>query len=215
MRSCTPTTSAPSATGRQLGNRRRPKRARMPVKIGAGTDTPTPVARGGSLHRSASKRPFLLDRARPVFFSARRKRKWGVHCPAIIIAAIPRQWDAPQTLRPGTPNLPRCIHYPEVIWDDIAARRFDRVPLRGGRDHPGVDRGRGLFPGGAAGGAGAALLVLPLRGEALAMEADVRELRRLRGAPARGQNRAGGLWANPGRPGAGGLSGGPGSGGWR
>ena len=32
-----------------------------------------PPSRGGPLHRSASKRPFLLDRARPVFFSARRK----------------------------------------------------------------------------------------------------------------------------------------------
>ena len=29
--------------------------------------------------RSASKRSFLLDRARPVFFSTRGKRKWGVH----------------------------------------------------------------------------------------------------------------------------------------
>ena len=38
-----------------------------------------PRAHGGLLHRSAPKRPFLLDRARPVFFSARRKRKWGVH----------------------------------------------------------------------------------------------------------------------------------------
>ena len=74
-----PVAGAPSATGRQLQTRRRPKRARRPGKIGAGTDTPTPVARGGPLHRSAPKRPFLLDRARPVFFSARRKRKWGVH----------------------------------------------------------------------------------------------------------------------------------------
>ena len=36
-----------------------------------------PPSRGGPLHRSAPKRPFLLDRARPVFFSARRKRKWA------------------------------------------------------------------------------------------------------------------------------------------
>ena len=79
MRPCTLTTSAPSATGRQYRPHRRPKRARRPGKIGAGTDTPTPVARGGPLHRSASKRPFLLDRARPVFFSTRGKRKWGVH----------------------------------------------------------------------------------------------------------------------------------------
>ena len=53
--------------------------------------------------RSASKRSFLLDRARPVFFSARPKRKWGVHCPAIIIAAIPRPMGR-------TPNTPAPEH---------------------------------------------------------------------------------------------------------
>ena len=108
MRSCTPTTSAPSATGRQLQTCRREKRARRQAKIGACTDPPTPVARrreraGAPLHRSASKRPFLLDRARPVFFSARPKRKWGVHCPAIIIAAIPRPMGR-------TPNTPAPEH---------------------------------------------------------------------------------------------------------
>jgi len=41
----TPTTSAPSATGRQLQTCRREKRARRQVKIGACTDPPTPVAR--------------------------------------------------------------------------------------------------------------------------------------------------------------------------
>ena len=30
--------------------------------------------------RFRAKRSFLLDRARPVFFSARPKRKWGAHC---------------------------------------------------------------------------------------------------------------------------------------
>ena len=49
------------------------------------------------------KRPFLLDRARPIFFSARPKRKWGVHCPAIIIAAIPRPMGR-------TPNTPAPEH---------------------------------------------------------------------------------------------------------
>ena len=119
MRPCTPTTWAPSATGRQYRPCRRPKRARRQGQIGACTDTPTPVARGGPLHRSAPKRPFLLDRARPVFFSAKTEKKmggasphgpcplreqglprppsrrllhtlWRVHCPAINIAAIPR-----------------------------------------------------------------------------------------------------------------------------
>ena len=41
----TPTTSAPSATGRQLQTCRREKRARRQAKIGACTDPPTPVAR--------------------------------------------------------------------------------------------------------------------------------------------------------------------------
>ena len=45
MRSCTPTTSAPSATGRQLQTCRREKRARRQAKIGACTDPPTLVAR--------------------------------------------------------------------------------------------------------------------------------------------------------------------------
>ena len=47
MRSCTPTRSAPSATGRQYLPRRRVKRARRSGKIGAGTDTPTPVRTEG------------------------------------------------------------------------------------------------------------------------------------------------------------------------
>ena len=103
MRSCTPTPSAPSATGRQLQKsqkslacpKARPNRSRHRYA--------DPVARGGPLHRSALKRPFLLDRAiaqplaalpltdaayplrvRPVFFSAKtekgpplRPARWG------------------------------------------------------------------------------------------------------------------------------------------
>ena len=42
------------------------------------TDSGAPRQRGGQLHRSTTKkRSFLLDRSRPVFFSARPKRKWG------------------------------------------------------------------------------------------------------------------------------------------
>ena len=75
----TPTTSAPSATGRQsqklqkmiacpkAGQNRRLHRSADPRRAEART------------RRSASKRSFLLDRARPVFFSTRGKRKWGVH----------------------------------------------------------------------------------------------------------------------------------------
>ena len=74
MRPCTPTRSAPSATGRQYRPRRRPKRARRPGKIGACTDTPTHVARGGPLHRSAPKRFFLFHRARRILFLGKTKR---------------------------------------------------------------------------------------------------------------------------------------------
>ena len=42
-----PDAGAPSATGRHLQTRRRPKRARRSGKIGAGTDTPTPVRTEG------------------------------------------------------------------------------------------------------------------------------------------------------------------------
>ena len=51
--------------------------------------------RTATLHARAKmrpKRPFLLDRARPVFFSARPKRKWGVH------------WDKPATRLNSAPN---------------------------------------------------------------------------------------------------------------
>ena len=96
------------------------------------------------------------------------------------MAAIAASNGTHPPFRPGTPNPLRRIHYPEVIWDDIAARRFYRVPLSGGCHQPGVDRGGGLFRAGRPAIPGL-LLVLPLRGEALAMEADVRELRRLRG----------------------------------
>ncbi len=73
MRPCTPTRSAPSATGRQYRPRRRPKRARRQGKIGACTDTPTPVARGGPLHRSAPS-AFFSSTGRGAFsFWARPK----------------------------------------------------------------------------------------------------------------------------------------------
>ena len=75
----TPTRPAPSATGRQL---QKPQKAQACPKVRQNRSRhryAAPRAHGGPLHRSAPKRPFLLDRARPVFFSARRKRKWGVH----------------------------------------------------------------------------------------------------------------------------------------
>src|SRR5699024_2575900 len=73
MRSCTPMTSASSATGRQLGESQKtlacPK-ARQNRSRHRYADPRT-----ATLHARAKlrpKRPFLLDRARPVFFSARR-----------------------------------------------------------------------------------------------------------------------------------------------
>ena len=60
-------------------NRRSPKRARRRAQIGAGTDTPTPVARGGPLHRSAPS-AFFSSTGRGAFsFWARPKREWGAH----------------------------------------------------------------------------------------------------------------------------------------
>ena len=53
-----PDAGAPSATGRQLQTRRRPKRARRSGKIGAGTDTPTPVRAEG---RCTGARPALFS----------------------------------------------------------------------------------------------------------------------------------------------------------
>ena len=79
IRSCTPTTSAPSATGRQYLPRRRVKRARRSGKIGAGTDTPTPVRTEG--HRTGVRSSaFFSSTGRGAFsFWARPKREWGAH----------------------------------------------------------------------------------------------------------------------------------------
>ena len=80
----TPTRSAPSATGRQYIDlaeglsvpEGRAKSEQAPIR--------PPPLRGGPLHRSAHKRPFLLDRAQPVFFSGKtekgpplRPARWG------------------------------------------------------------------------------------------------------------------------------------------
>ena len=77
MRSCTPTPSAPSATGRQYRPHRRPKRARMPGKIGAGTGTPTPVRAEGHC-TGARPAPFSLTPGAAHFlFGATKKRMGG------------------------------------------------------------------------------------------------------------------------------------------
>ena len=96
MRSCTPLTSAPAP--RESAVKYAPYPAapvRRSSQIRRHHLTPTLVQRGGTyVPERDKKRSFLLDRARPVFFSARPKRKWGVHCPAINIAVIrqPNGW---------------------------------------------------------------------------------------------------------------------------
>ena len=80
MRPCTPTTWAPSATGRQYRPCRRPKRARRQGQIGACTDTPTPVSTEARTRRRAPKSGlFFWTVHGPFSFRPRPKRKWGVH----------------------------------------------------------------------------------------------------------------------------------------
>ena len=90
MRSCTPTNLAPSATGRQSQESQKriacPK-ARQNRRLHRYAD---PRAREGPLHRSAPKRFFLLDRARPVLFLSRTKENGGWNAPAIIMSDFPR-----------------------------------------------------------------------------------------------------------------------------
>ena len=77
MRSCTPLTSTQSATGRQYRPRRRPKRARRSGKIGAGTDTPTPVRAEGHC-TGARQAPFSFGPCTARFlFGHDRKENGG------------------------------------------------------------------------------------------------------------------------------------------
>ena len=79
MRSCTPTTSAPSATGRQSRElqkglacpKARPNRSRHRFAA-------PPSARRATAPERA-RRLFLLHRARRVLFLAQPKREWGAH----------------------------------------------------------------------------------------------------------------------------------------
>ena len=83
MRSCTPTTSALSATGQQYRPRRRPKRARRQGQIGACTDTPTPVQQLCTHVQSCDQSAFFSYTGRGAFsFWVRPKREWGAHLPS-------------------------------------------------------------------------------------------------------------------------------------
>ena len=82
MRPCTPTQDAPRRGNQPSSLHRTPPRPsvqssqtrRHPL-------TPTPVQQLCTHVQSCDqKRSFLLDRARPVFFSSRWKRKWGPRC---------------------------------------------------------------------------------------------------------------------------------------
>ena len=64
----------------------KPKSALVPIRR-------PPSAQRRECAGVRQKRPFLLDRARPIFFSARPKRKWGAHCPAILMAEFTRAAD--------------------------------------------------------------------------------------------------------------------------
>ena len=75
MRPCNPTTWAPSATGRQHRPGRRPKRARRSGKIGACTDTPTPVRAEG--HRTGARQRFSLWTVHGPFLFWQDKREMG------------------------------------------------------------------------------------------------------------------------------------------
>ena len=109
MRSCTPTPSAPSATGRQYRPHRRPKRARMPGKIGAGTGTPTPVRAEGHC-TGARPAPFSLTpgAARSLFGAT--KKRMGAHCPAGTPAESPGRLITAPTVLQGSGGNPAGGH---------------------------------------------------------------------------------------------------------
>ena len=77
MRSCTPTPSAPSATGQQLqeSQKRIACRSASPNRSRHRSADPRTARRATAPERV--KRPFLLDRARPVFFSGKTEKKMG------------------------------------------------------------------------------------------------------------------------------------------
>ena len=80
-----------ASAGEWSGYWKGPARAGRRPAVFTGTDSGDPRPRGGPLHRSAAKkRPFLLDRPRPIFFSTRRKRKWGVEWTGYHHSRIPR-----------------------------------------------------------------------------------------------------------------------------
>ena len=74
----TPTTWAPSATGRQYRPRRRPKRARRPAQIDACTDPPTPVAQRATAPERVQS-DFFSSTGRGAFSFCQEQKRMGAH----------------------------------------------------------------------------------------------------------------------------------------
>ena len=133
MRSCNPMTSAPAP--RESAIKPVPHPA-APVGEPSRTCrhhlTPPPVQRGGTkVPERDKKRSFLLDRARPVFFSARPKRKWGVYCPAISMAVFSIQTGG--TI-PGGPTPVELFRKEDVDHDQTGRTGVRRAAPD--QDHP-------------------------------------------------------------------------------
>ena len=92
----------------------KPKSALVPIRR-------PPSAQRRECAGVRQKRPFLLDRARPIFFSARPKRKWGAHCPAILMAESPRAASAAGPRR-SCRWRPRGSAGPRCRWRRSPAR---------------------------------------------------------------------------------------------
>ena len=102
MRFCTPTPSAPSATGRQYRPHRRPKRARRQGQIGAGTDPPIPVARRATAPERV-KAVFSFGPCTARFlFGQDRKENGG----CIPLDQPPGGSQHPRGRRPAAPTAP-------------------------------------------------------------------------------------------------------------
>ena len=121
MRPCTPTTSVPSATGRQYRLRRRPKRARRQGQIGACTDPSTPVARRATAPERANA--FLFGPCTARFSFGKTKREMGG------ASAQPSAWLPFPRPMGRTPPSPSC----GSRLPPAAVRRPKKHPPCGGR----------------------------------------------------------------------------------
>ncbi len=95
---------------------------------------PPVFSMNGAYSREDQSVSFLLDRARPVFFSPQaEKRKWGVHSPAIVMAEI-------SPARQGRSNpVRRKAETPSISSDGTQDKCTSSTSARcrRGRDHSG------------------------------------------------------------------------------